>query len=457
MGLLLFMIPMIPGAPQIRPPDDRPHALVAAEHSRNRIGTGHLEWKTIDHRNNRQRHFTSKIAQNGYIIVDCGDEKGVVFQGKDGKPADVTYNNAEHTLMIDGVYWEYVEQDPSAFISDRAPYRVVDVRTLGLNLKPTKYFSVDDVLCEEKGSGARSYSTTMEDDLYVVSVQSEGGVSRTYWIDPKRGFCPVRVAVHVERNGVEWGTEARIVPKEFDGVWFPESVAYYRTDYEKGERPYMVATVSRAEFNRPEQAPKFTPEHIGIEVGTNIRPNFGEYKGVSLTWGGDKLITRQELYKRMKAGELKFGPNYTREAYKHIVKRKDMQKRTLRDRVHESAWEAHTRGFIKKYHLDDEQSQKAWAILKDCQERAEKHLRAHREEIAELLRKLDELERAGKANKETPESKRLGDRRRQLAEPIDRIFNEELRPRLDRLPTRKQREALRKKDKELSGPIKLSP
>lgn len=72
-------------------------------------------------------------------------------------------------------------------------------------------------------------------------------------------------------------------------------------------------------------------------------------------------------------------------------------------------WEQYTLDFIQRYRLDDEQSQKALAVLKECQQR--------RHAIEALY-------------------KQRQDRKN---EHIEWIFREVLKPRLKKLPTRRQR------------------
>ena len=106
----------------------------------------------------------------------------------------------------------------------------------------------------------------------------------------------------------------------------------------------------------------------------------------------------------------------------------------------ESQWEKYVREFIEKYKLNDEQSQKAAAVLEDCQTRADRHRLAHKQQVADFDKQIAEL----KKSKDKDKSKKvsdLTDKRKKLLDPIDRIFEQQLKPRLERLPTRAQRRA----------------
>jgi hypothetical protein len=105
-----------------------------------------------------------------------------------------------------------------------------------------------------------------------------------------------------------------------------------------------------------------------------------------------------------------------------------------------SEWEKYVRAFIEKYQLDDEQAQKANAVLEDCKSQAHRYLRGRKVQIEQLDQQIAELKLAKVKDK----SKRLSElngQRSKLMEPIDRIFDNQLKPRLERLPTRAQRRA----------------
>ncbi|MBU0641234.1 MAG: hypothetical protein KKB50_20440 [Planctomycetes bacterium] len=120
----------------------------------------------------------------------------------------------------------------------------------------------------------------------------------------------------------------------------------------------------------------------------------------------------------------------------------------------ESKWDAYVADFIKKYQLNEEQTPKAQAILKGCKEQGQHYMRAHQAEID----KLDEQNEKLKLSKAKDKSKQMADlteRRKKLMEPIELIFEKQLKPRLDKLPTRAQRRAAEAAKK--SGPGKPTP
>ncbi|MGE0482076.1 MAG: hypothetical protein AB7Q17_16565 [Phycisphaerae bacterium] len=130
----------------------------------------------------------------------------------------------------------------------------------------------------------------------------------------------------------------------------------------------------------------------------------------------------------------------------------------------ESEWEAYTRRVIAHYELTRDQTEKAQQILNECQSRAHDYLRAKRAEIDAAERRVrDDGQRhappaptrrddprAAPDASATPgrtEAPALLDAQRELARlraPIEAIFNNELRPRLHKLPSEAQRQAAEK-------------
>jgi hypothetical protein len=106
----------------------------------------------------------------------------------------------------------------------------------------------------------------------------------------------------------------------------------------------------------------------------------------------------------------------------------------------ESEWEKYVREFIEKYKLNDEQSQKATAVLEDCQAQADRYKLARKRQVEALDRQIEELRKSKDKNK-TKSISALTEKRKKLLEPIDKIFEQQLKPRLERLPTRAQRRA----------------
>ncbi|UCG32595.1 MAG: hypothetical protein JSU68_13135 [Phycisphaerales bacterium] len=93
----------------------------------------------------------------------------------------------------------------------------------------------------------------------------------------------------------------------------------------------------------------------------------------------------------------------------------------LYDPTDEDAWQRYVRDFIRRYRLDEEQSTTAWAILRDLRARAGAHRAAMEHEAAGAPLEV------------------------RMAPIYERLF-QELRTRLDRIPTEDQRRAVEDQD-----------
>lgn len=109
----------------------------------------------------------------------------------------------------------------------------------------------------------------------------------------------------------------------------------------------------------------------------------------------------------------------------------------------ESRWEQYTREFIERYRLDPGQTQKALDILKDCKEQAGSYLRGKGAQIEALDKRIEssKAEAGPDAKERSKVLSELTEARAKLIEPVDQIFEKQLKPRLEKLPTRAQRQA----------------
>jgi hypothetical protein len=122
----------------------------------------------------------------------------------------------------------------------------------------------------------------------------------------------------------------------------------------------------------------------------------------------------------------------------------------------EGQWEAYVRDFVQRYKLDDEQQQRAHATLQECQNDARSYMSKRRSAMDELDKQIQTLT----ANKDKDKQKdkpaelaKLNDRKAKMLEPINAIFERRLKPRLEKLPTRAQRQAVEGAAK--SGPANV--
>ncbi len=360
--------------------------------------------------------------------------------------------------------WQYATARISVNVypvGDRTPSGLPELRALGMSYM----FSFDDAHDTLWKDGVpqaspREFRATVEDGLHVVSAKTDYG-EIVWWLDAERGWCPVRVTL--SKHG-EMLQEARSTLKQFDGVWFPESVTFFRSGYKEGKEPCEIVRIHSASFNQPEHPKRLTPRDIGIDSCFNVVMHDENRKPVAglFKWDGEKIITIEEYNRRARAGELKPGPRFQRlvaKAGDHIERLREagdpklaaheaasraretaLTPVALVKRSLESEWEAYTRRFIEKYQLNAEQSEKAWAILKDSQERADHYLARRKTDFEKLekdtaaLKKSDAKDRAQRLAA-------IDERHQKLMQPVNEVFEKQLKPRLEKLPTRAQRRA----------------
>ncbi len=431
---------------------DKPDCLVAMERERANLQTGRIVWTTRCnlppedgavryrwHSFDEQRFFVSQFTPAEYAVEDLGDAAGVVFRDFSGEAQpDIGYLPQRY-LWCDGVQWEHRDQSVSAkaFQGHRD---LVDARAFGvcaaLGLGTTL-----DVLFKPLEAAA-PYDVRERDGLYEVSVSAPDSRRECrYALDPARGWNPVRVTV-VEDGEVR--REARSVLKQWGDAWFPERIELFDSAHADGKEPLYVVDVLFAGFNQPDDPQRLTPESIGIEVGTHIdlyqKGNILEPKG-EYGWDGRRLLSIKELFARINAGELQRGAG----AQAALDRAEAMG---LYTGAFESEWERYVRRFIERYGLNREQSDLAWRILRDCQDRARQYVRSHQAEIDSIRARVREAfdARGGATTQPGSEEDRLKIRMLRIEAPIKQIFYGELQPRLEPIPTRAQRQRVAERE-----------
>lgn len=427
-------------------PDDVPEALRKAREARGvaRIPTAHVEWserRLVDGKM-LEMFFTSRCATEDLICVLRGGADGVVSRrvDNDGRREGITRPHS--TLVKEQRSWSTDEGSVIARSkpgSDKPHDMTFDIRTVGLNpVLNTR--TLEEHVASVPGLRLEYSSSTGADGLHMVTAQmyehDVRGGRVVWWIDPSRDWSVVKTQIVHSAGG---RTAREFDLQQVDGVWFPTRIR--TSDAETGQL-YGELVILSAEFNHPEHPSEFSPSDIGIEPGTLVTYQEDDGAYTSKYWDGREAVLPENWFARVARGEVKYGPNVARELWR-AESRNELEAagtiapdaastQPVRGRPTDptlSAWEAYTRDFIRENRLSAEQSERAWQILRDCQDQANSFLKRHRQEI-ENLRWAD----AG-----NPESKPA--RLQELLAPIDDIFHSRLVPRLDSLLTREQRAA----------------
>ncbi|TWT41796.1 hypothetical protein RAS1_29190 [Phycisphaerae bacterium RAS1] len=384
------------------------------------------------------------------MLTPLGDDEGVFARHPDGSPAPAELGPTL-SLYRDGQLFRHEAQSTEADVrpADNSKGRFADPRCFGLTTgypaNSLAYVLFDP---QERSLDAVRFTEQRDGHLHLVRCIGESYEIR-FWIDAEKDWNAVRVQSFVNGDLI---AESRTALKQYGDGWFPERIEMLKEAFRNGKEPAEIIRVDSVEFNRPEHSARLTPYDIGIDVGTVIRQVDAANRTVAMMrWDGEKIVTGTEFTRRMRAGELQVGPKFL-EAADH-VRQISVRNRNAADPAAlasrprglgtwstcVSEWERYTLEFIRRYRLDDGQRERAMSILKQCQEQAAPKLAERRPQFARLDEDIAALVKLPPAE----QAARRSDLRRRIASlmaPIDDIFEDGLKPRLEKLPSRAQRQ-----------------
>ncbi len=421
---------------------DPPAALRAFVETRNDLLTGEVSFSRATFRGRADQpdkpvYFTARFAGDSYVLEDRGDKDGAHGKTPEGEPN----RNPIRYLMHDGWQWEKWEGNIGARLQ-LTQTDVIDIRSLGTAFRLPQAKRVDQLVDD---SAPFEYSETAEEDGMIVVRSHVPGFDRQseITIDPAKGWNIVR-SVLFENDKLL--TEERITLKQFGDTWYPEKWQLFESTHNEGTTPAEEIVITHAAFNQPDHPIQFRPADIGVDVGTPVTV-FSDSNAAAqnqftkLVWDGAKPVARTEFQQRLKSGDLKIGPRVREFIDKDLVEGQS------EDQLFDT-WTAYTKHFISRYELDIEQSQKALAILDDCKEQA----RRYRQQKAEAFKRAREranevLDGTNMTAEERERNLReCKERMNAIQRPLWRIYELTLVPRLNRLPTRTQRDAEAKRE-----------
>lgn len=450
-----------------------PDALKRAREQRMRAETGLVEWSMTTARGVRGspdssvRFYTSRFAGDTTLQIATGDEQGVVVRREDGTVGGGG-QSAQGSVHVDGRIWKRESNALQAEVwGDGGRLRPgPDVRAFGLHARdgaPSIHERTWSGYGEFEGAIFREWS---DGEMRVVRADLSKDRAVQWWIDPSRGWSVTRVAEYDGEGNLR--LESRSKVEEFDGVWLPVQVDYFDAEFHRGAVPVRTVHVHCADVNAPEHPARLGPTDIGLESGMSVMV----MDEVTLRgkdhriWDGTALISTSEWVERNRSGTARFGPTFLREAarrraatWKSNPEARRSDDWTASDSIAwdrivgasaaESDWQKYTREFIARYRLDEDQAQRARQICKDCETQRDHYRNRRKAEFAAV----DDAERAARASGAAAEEwNKLRENRSRLEAPMQAIFEEQLKPRLEKLPTRAQREAAGPVESESRGP-----
>lgn len=420
-------------------PDGAPEPLRRMVAARAAIGTGDIELTVV----NGPRvlgmpvnRYAFSFASNGDSIVRfLGDEDGVLGRNEQGEPMQVGETRA--LRWAEGVVVRNTWEGHSALFAPHPETRVAKLPSLGLtaNFDPrslglgptwwsTEGCAPDEVL-PRLLEGAVKCDVEQSGPVHVVRVEFAGERELVFEIDETKGWNATRI---VERRGdKELVTEVSL--RAAGGNWFPESVQCY----EDGALTTHVH-VTAADINPPQPVSHFSPDDVGVEVGMRaVGVDDAAAQTEELAWDGAGVRPWAEVRERIASGELTMGP--TARAAREgrfqppLARRESLRYSSRSGRAVVSAWEFYVVQFCAQYELNREQRAQAQMCLRRAQTRANEYLDRKRGEFESLQRAAE-----GEGSTES-----LRKRLAVLRRPIDEIFENELKPCLEKIPTRAQR------------------
>lgn len=419
--------------------------MIAARQS---LLTGRVEWVRVLHadpHNPRTDEFVSRFAatqrltetqprafdSNSYIRKADGtpllDERG-------GK-----YFPGRSPLMVmntPGQVWQRLPEEATNKLFetsvDFAEVQVPDPRAFG---------------CGHSNSGGLEYAVLgefTETDREPVRLQAhrDGALwvvradyaqhKRIWWIDPERGWNPTRAQVLEVSGEVQFETLSEL--REMDGVWFPHKITTYAGE-SAGNRVYETIAVVAAEFNKPEHSLVLAPVDIGIRFGEPVN-RVSERMAVldQQVFDGAHAVSRQEFQARRDRGEFDGKAIVATAAAGPASSGSGRPSAVL---IRLSKWEQYTADFVRKHALDSAQTEGADRILRGAQAAGNRVIKKHEDTIRAAEERLSNMNDVG-LRAET--ERKIGT----LLSPLDTIFERSLKSRLERLPTRAQRQAAEK-------------
>ncbi|MBI5863222.1 MAG: hypothetical protein HZB38_01660 [Planctomycetes bacterium] len=437
---------------------DRPSALQAMEQARRSITRADIRWSRTDYFDQfapgMRKQYRSRFAGSDSAFdndgVDggiYGVEGGIAAWREGGKPIPESRNAC---LFRETDAWmletDYLIGETSS--REKSPYVSLDVRNIGLLPVPHLAASVAEAIWNypAEDSSERLYRQRIRDGIYEVELKLPHNDTLIRWeIDPSKGWNPVR-SQYVYRGRIF--TECRSDYVLEGGTWFPTGVTYFDI---AGNIVTQLDVESR-EIGGDRLPDSLTPESIGFGTGMQVKVDGASE--VKVFVAGKPPVASDEYLRLRKEGAVQTDPRLI-ERGKELMRRSQLaaagaensgggppaagpasQPAIVPNKV-DDEWERYTREFIHRYALDSEQRQKAQLILHECQERRTTYLRTKKDALNKIEMKL--LSKPADSEKS-----RVTEQVAEMLKPVERIFEEQLKPRLDRLPTRAQREAAKK-------------
>ncbi|MFO0839295.1 MAG: hypothetical protein U1D55_12325 [Phycisphaerae bacterium] len=434
---------------------EKPAALIALEEARSSLCAERVEWSVVtSDAAGRPLRFVSRYARNGdWSVEHRGDPDGyTVFEPASGE--GISKYPQVYLQNGDGA-WYWQESDPDCDFWPRNsanpsaspdPDARKEVRFTGI--APSPWSMKSDVGFRAVWNDPRNaivrWRESRRGDVFIVVGECENGAEFTWEINSAKGWNCERVAFEHEGVVIQESVSSL---RKYGDTWFPEATHYFF----KGELIQSVR-VTNATLGARAAPARLTLADLGVEAGTNIT-----YKdrtlpiGDTRVWNGEAEAPIDVFYAEVHAGKRKQGPTWERRnrgetivsPYATAEQKRQPQISAVQIDMeaiagrHVPFWLRYVREFIQRHELNGEQEQTAMAVLSRCEQSADKAIEPKGDQLRKLVGQRREAIRQNDAVRRTE----LREEIERILEPVNRIFETELKPRLDQIPTREQRKA----------------
>lgn len=427
-----------------------PAALRAFREARRQIASGRIDWTVALPDNVRTIRYVSRYAANGDMIFENrGDKDGWTNYDLGGAGNS---KFPELYLQTRGTIWKYRETSANASVwppgspaTSMIP-KLKDARAVGIF--PTSE-SIETPLesnaaWESRQDPVFSYEERREGNLVIVTGVHGSGSTMQWTLAPEQGWNAVEI-VSESPKGTLTSVENKLA--KYGDVWLPSETTYRRNgDLE------AVVRLENVSVNQPDDPAGFTPNDIGLEAGINLAIQTDKPGTRVKIWNGEEISEADRYHREVDLGIRTPGKvlreiaekGYFDSPYLSPEERRiralNAAKRQIQEgtQTYRSLWRRYVDAFIKRYDLNEEQKQKAYAILKQCEDGAKPHAEKLEAKWSEYQIKLQEAGREKNADL----ALKLRNEWTKLNEPIDAIFTNRLVPALEKIPTRAQRKAV---------------
>lgn len=398
------------------------------------------------------RNFESRIAGGSYMVIDRGDDDGIItYSAHSGLPNLGMRGACAPVLeLVDrnaGNAWYFQEGSGSATSQTPAEATALDIRTIGF--EPFPLISDPSVMIENwkqffpspghwrvKESG--HFTQVVAERDFDVKQAPKHRQKWVWTIDPSRDDVVVSIVIEValqDQAPRTWG-KGETTYKLIDGHWIPSAHTGWREGKEnevlRAEYELLEASLDKEHHPRT-----LTVDMLKIPDGTFVGSPSSGRRGVRV-WNGKATVSRDEWIETKRppvnqSVELTLAGRQKADHYRYPAWWYDETGLNGLEGVptDPNEWEAYVRRWCIRHEANEKQRTAAKSVLDDCRKEARAYLKKHRLELEKLESRQSKLETSSK------ESIAVKAEKEKLLRPVSAIFDR-LKARLEPLLLQEQ-------------------